>query len=271
MRFFLICLRFLVGLLPAHAIDTFDAYDFVMGPAEERRTITNIQTPHGPADVEFTCRHCELSFEGGVLTASTDLSSASFAIVYTFDEPIDLGAWDSLRVDQTTTGTFNPVDFLFFDPVDHPRISFRHSRSDSLSLEQNQVPLYRFSEPGSGFIPRFKPGRKLGVTFQLPRQGSVTVDYFGLYRADPRPASLNAQIKLVRDPQSLIETVMISSDRAIQENEEIRLEASFDLVNWFVKREFSLGEDAPVSTSIALSDGPYFRYRIVPKLEPVLD
>lgn len=183
-------------------------------------------------------------------TPQDQYASATFG--HTFAQPVDLSTLDYIGIDLTHTGTANPVQWIILYLEGGNSLELKNTTLNPFLTNQKKFPFYQMVAPSGSF--RLHPESVTGLHVQiLAQSGPVAVDAIRVASLAPRtPLSLGMTVGGTRE-------VVVTTSRAIGQNEVFRLEASNNLVNWFDKQAITRGTGQPPVFEKYFQDGKFYR------------
>ncbi len=222
----------------------------------------NVVTSLGMADVFFHVAICSMDAGPTGLTI-TGGTVGSCGIQYRFDEPISLTHADLIKIVQVHSGGKNRLTGIYLSLPGSVRLERRNLLESPFLENQNQYALYEFESSYDHWVYPPKNISSIDILFNVPPSESLVVESISLHTVGER-VDLAAEIEL-----GGTRNLTIRTNRAIQSDELVRLEASFDLVRWFEKSSYSTGSGDIVTFDKRFNDAQFYRFQWHRIVEPV--
>jgi hypothetical protein len=199
----------------------------------------------------------------GVLIEGPSSGGGSGGIEYRFDQPVDLTNADLIRIIQTHSGGKNRISAIYLSLPNFERLELRNLGTSPFLDNQNQYALYNFESSFDSWVYLPKDISKITIEFDIRSSESILLEILSLETVGERvPLGIGIELGGTRD-------LTIKSSRQIQTGEIVRLEASFDLIHWFDKSNYSIGGGEIATFDKNFEDAQFYRLRWHQIVEPV--
>jgi len=191
------------------------------------------------------------------------LPSGTSGIQYRFEQPVDLTGADLIRIIQTHSEGENRISGIYFALPDFEQLALRNLGTSPFLDNQNQYALYDFASSFDSWVYLPKNISRITIEFDIRSSESLLLESLSLETVSER-IDLGAIITLGGERDLNIRT-----DRVIFSEEILRLEASFDLINWFDKSSYSQGNGEIATFDKFFQDAKFYRFQWHKMVEPV--